>query len=310
MKPLAALLTKFADPTSIVDLSNAQNVATVMVTVTLPRNGVRAGDALDVHVFSIGAATSLRSGHLFNAALMGPNGKPYIPRDGQGNALPPMAFALANGDVQLEDPTAPTNGIVKGGAVMEVNLPSKVIDDSGRFTLIIDDPSSSWGLSSRLAKLINESNPDAETIAVAVDAKNVVVQIPAVERDRPDSFIANVLSLPVPILPTEARVTINDKNGTMIITGDVEISPVVISQKGLTITTVTPAPVATARNPIIGTKNNVALDTTNQGGARLQDLANAFDQLKVPIEDRIEIIKNLYDIGKLHAKLIVDGQEN
>jgi flagellar P-ring protein precursor FlgI len=309
MKPLAALLTKFADPTSVADLSNASNVAIVMVTVTLPRNGVRNGDALDVHVFSNGAATSLKNGHLFNAALMGPNGKPYIPRDAQGNALPPMAFALANGDVQLEDPTAPTNGIVKGGAVMEVDLPAKYIDDSGRFTLIIDDPSASWGLASRIAKLINESGSDAETIAVAVDPKNVVVQIPAVERDRPDSFIAGILSLPVPILPTEARVTINDKTGTMIITGDVEISPVVISQKGLTITTVTPAPVPTQRNPLIGSKSNIPLDTTNQGGARLQDLANAFDQLKVPIEDRIEIIKQLYETGKLHAKLIVDGQE-
>jgi flagellar P-ring protein precursor FlgI len=309
MKPLAALLTKFADPTSVVDLSSAQNVAIVMVTVTLPASGVRNGDALDVHFFSVGAATSLKYGHLFNVALMGPNGKPYTPHDEQGNALPTMPYAMANGEVQIEDPNAPTNGVVKGGAVMEVDLPSRYIDNDGRFTLIIDDPSASWGLSSRIAKLVNESNESGEQIAVAIDPKNVVVQIPSQERERPDTFIAGVLGLPVPILPTEARVTINDKTGTMIITGDVEISPVVISQSGLTITTVTPAPVPTARNPLIGTKNTVALDTTNQGGARLQDLANAFDQLKVPITDRINIIKQLYETGKLHAKLIVDGQE-
>ena len=46
---------------------------------------------------------------------------------------------------------------------------------------------------------------------------------------------------------------------------------------------------------------------TQQGGAKLQDLALAFDQLKVPAEDRIAIVKELYRTGKLHAKLIING---
>ena len=33
---------------------------------------------------------------------------------------------------------------------------------------------------------------------------------PAAERDRPDSFISRVQQLPVPMLPTEARVQINE----------------------------------------------------------------------------------------------------
>jgi hypothetical protein len=33
------------------------------------------------------------------------------------------------------------------------------------------------------------------------------------------------------------------------------------------------------------------------------------DQLKVPTEDRIAIIEELYDTGKLHAKLIIEGQQ-
>ena len=89
-------------------------------------------------------------------------------------------------------------------------------------------------------------------------------------------------------------------------TGDVEISPVVISHKGLTISTVEPAPVPTPRTPVITDRTAVALDTTNQGGAKLQDLGNALDQLKVPAEDRISIVKELHKTGKLHAKLIVE----
>ena len=45
------------------------------------------------------------------------------------------------------------------------------------------------------------------------------------------------------------------------------------------------------------------------GFARPQDLATAFDQLKVPAEDRIAIIKQLYDNGDLHAKLVIDGED-
>jgi flagellar P-ring protein precursor FlgI len=143
-------------------------------------------------------------------------------------------------------------------------------------------------------------------LAIAVDPKNVVVTIPQSELDRPDSFISRVQRLPVPLLPGEARVQINDRTGTIIMTGDVEISPVVISHKGLTISTVQPAPVPTARTPVISERNAVALDTTNQGGAKLQDLVNALDQLKVPSEDRIAIVKELHKTGKLHAKLVVE----
>jgi flagellar basal body P-ring protein FlgI len=57
---------------------------------------------------------------------------------------------------------------------------------------------------------------------------------------------------------------------------------------------------------VLNSKDVIPLDTTNQGGAKLQDLANAFDQLKVPAEDRIIIVKELYKTGKLHAKLIIE----
>src|SRR5207253_2861913 len=115
--------------------------------------------------------------------------------------------------------------------------------------------------------------------------------IPPAEREHPDSFISRVQQLPVIMLATEARVTINRKTGTLIVTGDVEISPVVISHKGLTIDTIAPPPVPRPGSPLVTTHQSVALDTANQGGARLQDLVNALEQLRVPVEDRITIVK-------------------
>jgi flagellar P-ring protein precursor FlgI len=216
-------------------------------------------------------------------------------------------FALSEGPLTLEDPSTPTVGVVKGGCVMEADLPAKYIEN-GKFTLILEDPAASWTTASTIAKIIIDAGDGdvGEVLAVAVDPKNVVVTIPRSERDRPDSFISRVQRLPVPMLPTEARVTINDRTGTLIMTGDVEISPVVISHKGLTISTVAPPPVPTPRTPVVSEKNVIALDPQNQGGAKLQDLVNALDQLKVPADDRIAIVKELYKTGKLHAKLMVE----
>jgi flagellar P-ring protein precursor FlgI len=295
IKPLAAMLSKYSDPSTIKELANAQNVALVSITATLPADGVRDGEAIDCYVTSIGAATSLKGGRLFVTPMQGP--------------VPGISgiFALAQGPMELEDVTTPTAGVVKGGCVMEADLPAKYIDKSGRFTLILEASSTSWTTASMIAKIINDSEgSNGETLAVAVDPKNVVVTIPAIERERPDSFISRVQRLPVTMLPTEARVQINSKKGSIVMTGDVEISPVVISFKGLTISTVNPAPVPTPARPVVGEKTAVAIDTTGTGGAKLNDLLAVFDQLKVPAEDRISIIQELHKTGKLHAKLMVE----
>src|SRR5689334_14978504 len=52
MKPLAAMLSRFANPTQVIDLKNAQNVAIVSLIATVPSNGVRNGDHIDVRVMS------------------------------------------------------------------------------------------------------------------------------------------------------------------------------------------------------------------------------------------------------------------
>ncbi len=292
IRPLAAMLSKFADAATVRELANVQNVALVSITATVPPNGVRNGDKLDVYVTSIGAAASLKGGRLFVTPMQGP-----IP-DGR-------LFALAEGPISVEDPTTPTHAVVKDGAVMEEDLPAQVIEN-GRISLILENPATNWTTASTIAKIINDAEGTGETLAVVKNEKLVEVTIPANEREHPDSFISRIQRLPVPMLAAEARVLINERTGTIIMTGDVEISPVVISHKGLTITTTNPPPVATQRNPVVTEKNAILLDTTNQGGPRLQDLVNALDMIKVPAEDRIAIIKQLYDSGKLHAKLTIE----
>src|SRR5947209_20256719 len=57
IRPLAGMLSKFANPAAVTELSKVQNVAIVSLTATLPSNGVRDGDHIDVYVTSVGAAS-------------------------------------------------------------------------------------------------------------------------------------------------------------------------------------------------------------------------------------------------------------
>jgi flagellar P-ring protein precursor FlgI len=294
IKPLASMLSKFQDTSAVTDLAGAANVAIVTLTATVPANGVRDGDHLDVYVSSFGAASSLKNGRLFIAPMSGP-----IP----GSDV----YALSSGAVDIEDPSSPTSGVVHGGCVMERDWKTPSVNAAGRFVLILEEPSAGWTNASLISKVINDSSDDdGEELAVVADQKTIIVTIPPAERLRPDGFISRIMQLPVPTRATEARVQINEKTGTLIMTGDVEISPVVISHKGLTISTIVPAPVPTAANPRVITKDVVGVQTTDEGGAKLQDLIAALDAIKVPVEDRIEIIQELYKTGKLHAKLIME----
>src|SRR5215813_13054551 len=60
IRPLAKVLSNFSDPATAAELGNASNVALVMLTATVPANGVRDGDKLDVYVTSLGSSPSLR----------------------------------------------------------------------------------------------------------------------------------------------------------------------------------------------------------------------------------------------------------
>ena len=184
---------------------------------------------------------------------------------------------------------------------MEANLPARYVDGLGRFTLVINVPSASWAMASTIAKLVNEQADTGEVVAVAVDPRNVVVQVPASERARPDTFIADVLGLTVPPVAAEARVIVDDRSGSIVGDRDAELDPFVVSQHGLTITTMT-------TQPPRGQRGLAPVAAVN-GRTKLQDLLDAFNQLKVPADDRITIIEQLHADGKLHAKLMVDGEE-
>ena len=188
-------------------------------------------------------------------------------------SIPDEAFSHSSaGPVSIEDPSTPTVGGKKEGCVAETESGAKVISTTGKFGVnLLEDPAASWTTSSLIARTINGAESEnGETIAYAVDPKEVDVNVPPPERDRPDGFISRIEQLTVPMIPSEARVQINERTGTLIVTGDVEgTGLVVISHKGLTIgqTNAAGPPVPTPANPVVSKNRDVvALDTAAAAG--------------------------------------------
>jgi len=294
IKALAALTQHFMDPTSAPpDFKDAKNVAVVFLSAEVPATGVREGDKLDVHI-SAPSAKSLEGGRLFLFPMTGPN--PDSP-----------VYAFAEGSVTVENAEQANHATVKSGAQMVSDVRSKLLDDQGRITLVINDSVASWPMSNNLAGLVNGViSPDGPNIAKAVDQKNVVIDVPSYERRDPAAFISQILLSYVDPsqIGTGARVVVNAKTGTIIVSGDVQISPVIINHKGLTITTITPAPQANPTTPVVEENTFLALDPEKRGGPRLADLLSAFNQLKVEAPDRIAILREINRSGKLHAQWI------
>jgi len=310
VRPLASFLEQFSNPVAkFEELKDSKNVAIVAVEATLPEFGVREGDRLDVRVTSLGAAKSLLGGRLLTCPLQGPT------KQDQFN------YALASGAVVVDELAVPTAGVIRQGAVLEANIIHNFVaagreldhqlawvePDAHYFTLVLDDAHAGYAMAHAIAQIINEdaSEPaELSVVAVAADAKNVLVRVPSVERDSPAGYIAHIESLPLFAPETEARVRINRKTSSIVVTGDVEILPVVVAHSGLSITTA--APPGPEQPPTGEVKPFVPLDTTRIGGTKLVDLLTALDQLKVPTRDQIEIIEELDKTGKLLGRLLIE----
>lgn len=305
IRPLAQMLQQFSNPVlSSKELSNAKNVALVMVTVTVPESGVRTGDRLDVHVSAIGASKSLAGGRLLLMPLQGP----------QKNSI---VYAMAEGPLRIEDPKVPTGAIVDGGAVLEEDIITEYVENN-KFRLVLKEGSDGFSMSAQVAKIINQANLHrvGQNIARPLDARTVEVEVPEADRADPVPFIGDVQRLYLLLPRTEARIKINQKTGTIVITGDVEISPTVVSHGTLIVSTRSGATVTSTSANSTATASATAvppfviedgpffrLDPANEGGAQLQDLVSALSVLKVPADDRIAIVKLLDKTGQIQAKV-------
>lgn len=298
-KAVLAAATQRIDATATPqNFADADSIALVHISATVPAEGVRQGvDQLDVTVATINDAKSLKGGVLLDAVLFAPG------KNGR-------AYAVAAGNLMLEDEEEnPRRAKVVRGAQMVRDVPSMNLDKFNQITLVLQENKASWQLANFIAEAVNGVMvlaDDEEPIARAVDQKNVIIKVPDEALPNLSSFITQIMGTTIDseIASGGARVIINRAEGTIAMTSDVELSPVIISHKGMTIQIVNPEPEPDPNNPTVENVDFVALDPDNRGGAGLRQLLDALNTLNVPSEDRIAIIKEIHDLGVLHAELI------
>jgi flagellar P-ring protein precursor FlgI len=298
-RPLAEALKKLGNPVSVDDLSSSKSVALVMVTCQIPREGAKTDDQFDVTVSVLNSAKSLEGGTLLISPMIARPGSPV--------------YAFAQGLLMLPDSGIPTVATIPKGAqlVRDINTTPKI---SGSFDIIIDSSFAGWGATSTIASEIDQqyllTARRKQPIAKALDARTIRVTVPSTEADQAASFFGDIMQTDISsaLRKLPAKVICDTRSGIIVITGDVEVSAVVIRHKDMSINTAAAqlgGPDAQPTNfAAVYTPDGAETDTT-----RLDDLIAAFDQLDIPAIEQINILRMLRKSGKLQARLIVDGQE-
>jgi flagellar P-ring protein precursor FlgI len=304
-RPLAEVLRNAGIPIAdLEELKNAKSAAIVYVSCTIPEHGARPNDTFDANVSVNLNAKSLKGGRLFLVPLRSP-------------MLGGEVYAIAEGQITIDDPESPTVGRVRGGVrMMKAVNTSLGLGDS--FNLVLRPPFAGYASAAALAgtitgEIYGRTGPDIASlppIATVIDDRTIRIDVPPAERANRATFVADVLSVSIDpaLLKLPAQVVINEQSGAIVVTGDVEISPVAITHNDLTITTTIPPPVATPANPLVETtrwaKSGTGVSTSEN--ARLTDLLAAFKQLNLPAKEQITILEMLHKAGQLQARLVID----
>lgn len=298
-RPLAKLLENEGNPiANFEELAASRSVALVMVTCELPSTGARADDQLDVFVSTVNNASSLVGGRLFLAPLRGP-----LP--GQG------VFAIAEGAVVIEGAN-PSVGRVRAGASMVRSVDMRTVQPDGTINLVLDPAYAGWSTAQLLSSIINQHRlgleETGEEIARAITERVIRVRIPDVERPDPANFIADIMSIrfDASLIDLPARIVVNEREGAIVATGDVEIGPTLITYRDLVINTAPPTPAGAAQVAQPSRWAAVQTNARPNETARLQDLLTAFRQIDVSVDDQIAILNMLRRSGNLHAEIVVD----
>jgi flagellar P-ring protein precursor FlgI len=288
----------------------SRNAAGVMVTTSLPPYA-QPGDRLDVNVTSMGDARSLVGGTLLLTHLIGPDQKIYALAQGPVS-VGGYSYDLNGNLVQKNHPTA---GSIPSGASVERSVPTFMVNEAGAIEYVLHDPS--FSNANRIAMSINALPGGAH--ARALDAARVTVTLPQELRGNPVAFLTRVEDVRVQI-DYPSRVVVNERTGTVVAGGDVQISPVTITHGNLNVDIRTEFLVSQPSfnfrsGP--GVRSVVVPDTTIDveeeesigvelpNGSTVGELIAALNKVKATSRDVITILQAIKRAGALHAELVI-----
>lgn len=301
---LANMLTRFGMLVSAEDLK-VENIAAVLVTAEL-RPYQKIGARVDVIASSIGDARSLQGGTLMPTSLRGPTGEMTALAQGP---LSLGGFGGGSGGttVQVNHLTA---GRVPGGAIVQAAVASP-LTDSNFLTFSLREPD--YRTASQVALAINThlQRPAARV----VDAGSVTVQVPDAFRGSVPELMAEIEPLPVQA-DVIARIVINERTGTVVVGGAVQLGPAAVAHGNLSVRITTrltasqPLPYSLGEtvvvpNQKIDVQEGMAKLMSMPEGTTLDQVVNALNALGASPRDIIAIVQALKAAGALRAEIVI-----
>jgi flagellar P-ring protein FlgI len=282
-----------------------KNVAAVMVTAQLPAFA-EPGMKIDITVSSVGDAKSIEGGVLVLTALRGTDGLVYAEAQG-----PLTTGGYSEGDAgNLRAVNYPTVGVISDGAIVErpatVELHGlrvvKFLLREADFTAARD-----------IADAINREF--SATVATVVDSRQIDVDTQGAGMTSIPRLISRIQNLTVP-MQSLARVVVNERTGTIVLGGDVLLSPVSVLHGGLqiqvdTIVSATQAAPGSSAAPAVVTntkvdvEDKVAKSIHLENGADVDELVKGLHTIGATAHDIVSILEAVKAAGGLQADLEV-----
>jgi flagellar P-ring protein FlgI len=283
-----------------------KNVAAVSLSAELPAFS-RPGQKIDVTVSSIANSKSLRGGTLLMAPLKGADGNIYAMA--QGNMVV-GGLGITADDGSKITINVPSVGRIPNGATVERSVPTSFT--KGKY-VVLNLHRADFTTAHRLADTINDTM--GLGTARAVDAVSVQVSAPK-DPSQKVAFVSMLENLKFNPALAPARIVVNSRTGTVVISQNVRLKPAVVNHGSLTVT-ITNDPLIsqpgafsdgeTVAQPI----SDINVNQQNSGafvfklGVTLDEVVRAINNVGATPGDLMAILEALKSAGSLNAELIV-----
>jgi len=282
-----------------------KNIAAVFVTATLPAFA-SPGMKIDLTISSVGDARSLEGGVLLLTALHGPDGRVYAEAQG-----PLVLGGYTEGVAgNIRQVNLPTTARIPNGAIIERGVS---VDLSQLQTVSLLLRNSDFTAARDAAEVINQNL--GKPVATAVDSRRVTIDVAASGESSVPLLISRVQNLAINF-HEPARVIINERTGTIVLGGDVKLSPVSLLQGSLTIEVATTLAVsqpgtlsngttAVVPETTLAVKDPPAQSIRLDNGADVNELIRGLHAIGATSHDIVAILQAIKAAGGLQADLEV-----
>ena len=313
LQSMQSLVARFGI-TSELSGFNGDNAAAVMLTAELPPFS-KPGQTIDVTVSTIGGSESLKGGTLLMSPLLGSDGETYA--IAQGNVVV-GGLGVEGADNSSLTVNIPTVGRIPGGASVERMVETAFLDTD---FVILNLHQGDFSTALNISQAINETFGDG--MAMPLDKNSIRVRAPN-DPSQKVGFVSMLENLEVEKASPPAKIIINSRTGTIVISGDVKVMPAAVAHGSLKVTVnedvnvdqadalavgaganANAGPAVENPDTEIEVEEDVAKAFLFGQGVSLSDIVDSINAVGATSSDLVAILEALREAGALNAELIV-----